>query len=217
MEQLKDISICLICHDSIVIPVSIVAFKCVSSGMCTYTVCLTCARDYLELNKSYRDRSSEVRCLTCQERIRLDGLNSKAYTVNYHVMKYLDVIIGNVSCPRCLEYKGTQKQIEEHLKSSCSERTLPCSFCRNMIKFKDTDGHMKVCPDVAKCQWCSHPYFPYISTKDVVHPEQIKHICPLAVHKCAYCEREMSVDDYIDHMLNHISQLDTKFENVKIR
>lgn len=190
---------CLICHNSVRIPVRFMCFKCQGDGIgrpvcnSVIRVCLFCAREYLQLNRRRHEREQQKKCLTCSATVHLPSLYaSKAYEKDFLLMS-LDKK-SDYACPHaeqgCL-FTGCQNDLDRHIMTSCSFREKKCKFCPSFYAANREEAHKMICPNHELCSQCV-TYIPTIEKEEhdlVVHQTR----------KCLFCEENVPTVDYVAH------------------
>lgn len=232
MEKLQ----CLICHDDVRVPVSFKqkCFPCpVQRGKpgchSTLRVCLLCARQYLELNKPFRQRKASLKCLLCPtvgNPQKLKGAND-AYIKDYMYMS-ID-LRSDYACFHSTSgcaFKGTQNELDRHIQNECQYRMTTCQ-CNALYRVVDAQEHFASCAFYHKCPVCAtyvlwDGYHAHLSSahqlvacrhvgcdKLMSLAAQESHMareCPYRSLRCDLCSNLKRVCDYKDHLVAHIQQ-----------
>lgn len=121
---------CMICNDSLRLPVVNKIFNCHVGHSC-----LTCFRDYLGLNNLPNSHGSFMcKCPKCPRLHSVSILNaSTTYNIDILLMKKLDSN-GCVNCPRCNNPQKNQTLLLHHIRNDCLERTIGCKVCYKQHK-----------------------------------------------------------------------------------
>lgn len=222
--------------ESIRIPVRLVCFPCGQDRTrptcySMQRVCLTCARQYLQLDVPAERRNTSIKCLFCTETCCPRELYAEiAYEKDFFFMS-LDSR-SDYRCPLrgdCL-FVGTHQQLDVHVHTECSYRKIFCVHC--MDYFMDCDReHKFACRGLEICRYC-HVFFPttemekhlsqihhfkYCSfCKDVISTEDTCHesSCPYRYVTCLYCQSKMRYVMYPKHRQEEISE--TKKEMTRL-
>lgn len=148
-ERIEDILICMICQDTVTIPVEI-QFSCTKNTSCNchYVVCLTCARQYLQLHKPRKMRSENVKCMVCRKGvIDLRNANAQSYQINFPLMRILDEIKQEWKCVQtnpvtkeiCNKVFQSQFELWRHRRGEgsdpCFASWFRCAKCHRKLQF----------------------------------------------------------------------------------
>uniref|UniRef100_A0A6C0D120 TRAF-type domain-containing protein n=1 Tax=viral metagenome TaxID=1070528 RepID=A0A6C0D120_9ZZZZ len=234
---------CLICHEEVRVPVSFFqsVFGCKATPgkrWCYSTVrtCLTCAREYLQLNKNFNQRIETRKCLLCTQTINPQQLQKSCmiYAKDYMYMSMDDKIYP------CLHsecsFQGTQSDLDRHLQEECCYRSIKC-VCHNFFRFNELEAHQRQCQHYKHCEYCPSTQTVPILLKNydahlkrahglVVCPnlgcrsmlkldtsEQQDHIqkeCVYRVVGCNFCTSSCMYKEYSNHLLMHTKSQSTK-------
>lgn len=219
---------CYICHENVRIPVRFICFHCKQvpnqpSCNSMTRVCLSCAREYLQLNKRRSERITTRKCLTCPARVRCADLcASNAYEKDYILMKY-----DERTDYKCFHehdgctFKGTQNQLNYHTQN-CPYRIISCRLCKMYFPANTEQDHNRSCQQRRQCSQCGDfiAYTEMISHYDVVHQFKPCHycnhfihtdqyndhhkICPYVPHECIYCKDLVQKCQMTQHLYFHI-------------
>lgn len=181
---------CFICLQPVCVPVRIIAFRCavqISKPGChdIQRACLSCARNFLQLNMNYTKRTDEIRCPFCPVKCNPRFLNAiKSYKKDYLMMS---ILTNKTICPNNVDgcsFEDTQSEMDKHLQSECPFRYQKCS-CGEYIKTVDIPDHAASCTECEKCTICER-YFQKRGILD--HLERAHKVRP-----CPYCQQGISI------------------------
>lgn len=151
---------CSICKDHVRVPVRFRCFPCsnkqngTSSCNSVLRVCMTCARDYLQLNEPRNNRDRWKKCLVCDCETTPVTLNAQmAYEKDFLLMS-LDPR-KDLDCPYddC-DFQGGQNELDRHLRDDCHHRLKYCHDCRRFYVFQNYEKHMIFCKGWQICGLC---------------------------------------------------------------
>jgi hypothetical protein len=226
---------CLICHEEVRIPVSFLqpVFGCkVVPGKqwcySTIRVCLTCARQYLELNKNSNHRIASRKCLLCPQTVNPAQLR-KGHTVYQKDYMYMSMDDKIYPClhSEC-SFQGTQNDLDHHLQHDCPYRSVKC-VCHNFFLFDEIQNHQRNCIHFTKCDYCpSTPNTPPILLKNyschlkrahglvlcpnvgcscILKEEVVRDHCEKECYYrqvgCNFCPSSCMYKDFSNHLLYH--------------
>jgi hypothetical protein len=161
-RALGDSLLCLICHETVSIPVGVQpsVFNC--ECMNHHAICLVCTRDYFQLNKPLQSRQ-RVKCLICPKKSTDVARAAKGtYFHNGLVSKLMESKGIPTVCRRCETEFDTAAEARRHL-SACPESSVPCYKCPAIVRRKDLDTHEDdECPyRIVVCKACgvTCPFF----------------------------------------------------------
>lgn len=225
---------CDLCQEEVVIPVKILAFtgcRQEPGGPTCNSVkryCLVCVRNFLFLNQfPPESRPNTVKCPICRtSKCNPRVLNAKtAYDKDYMLMSLMTR--QDYPCPRTdqgCEFKGSQNDVDRHLKDSCQFRITKCD-CSAMIRPCDIPEHMKQCPLYTPCEVCQelHPRIKMGSHLHDVHNKvkcarcfqlvdndktdhHAQEICPERCVTCEVCLDDIPHKTMRDHLMYHTAK-----------
>lgn len=181
--------VCLICNRITGVPINILVKSC----KCTNDICLHCFRDhYLGNRKHVRN----LNCLVCNapflNRKFRRNLNNNdiikyhmparfIYEINKDRARNLDNQFGPMMCPRRCGKEFFRLEYRDHVKV-CGHSIKICEHCKG--KYWNEDKHMKNCPDLKQCPFCSKSFFSDIYDYHVssCEPEE-------SLSKCPFCSK----------------------------
>lgn len=227
---------CPICHDPVKVPVSFTyqCFPCrkPENGPGCHDilrVCLYCARTYLQLNTYYKDRVVSRKCLLCPTTTNPRRLRKAKdiYKKDYSYMsrdKSTDYTCFHSEC----DFKGSQNNLDHHMKHQCLYRTVPC-HCGVFYRPVDVESHRGQCPYYTPCTLC--PPHTYVLTGEwEKHVRQVhdrvacqhmgcgalfelsaleKHMASECLYRsivCGQCGELQRMCSQQDHLLRHVQQ-----------
>lgn len=149
---------CAICFEAVRIPVKLICFHCAAEHgkpKCNsiQRLCITCAREFLELNKPRNERRYAVKCLTCPAICYPSQLNAaSAYEKDFLLMS-----IDERDDYECIHgscgFRGTQMDLNRHLMEECPRRHVFCLACRKSFRDDDQE-HKSRCELYTGCFFC---------------------------------------------------------------
>lgn len=149
---------CAICFETVRIPVKLICFPCISEHgkpRCNsiQRLCITCARQFLELNKPRNERHPVVKCLTCPATCSPSRLNA----VSAYEKDFLLMSIDERDDYECFHgtcgFRGSQMNLNRHLMEECPRRHVYCIACRKSFRDDDED-HKSRCELYTRCFFC---------------------------------------------------------------
>ena len=231
--------ICCICRNEVDIPVEIICFPCYKSNEihCNsfVRVCLSCCIDYLQLDKSTKERDSLMKCLFCPQKCILSSLNfENSYRIDTVLLKEME---SKLSCRYCKSEFENSLAFFKHIKK-CEDFFFQCK-CGFVGKQKDIHLHKKKCNLYRYCTDCEKYFHRSMWTyhQNLVHErvlctdctvfipwnELIAHLireCPKRKLSCDNCDEMIPYDEFEEHLNNHekkmnkdLIYLKTEFEN----
>ncbi len=146
-DEIGDMT-CLICMNIPDIPV-ILKENC--GGECCFgkkkqLFCLTCTRDYFNLNTPKSERTYTLKHIICSKRVNPQHLNAeKTYTVkDGYVFDILDKKHPeSIYCRRCEMRFKSRIELRSHQVAECSKRSVKCTFCDYMSIPNDLLEHFQ--------------------------------------------------------------------------
>ena len=226
---------CPICLDVLKIPVKFTAFKCpqkIGSPNChsITRVCLSCARDYLQLNTPRSQRDLRKKCLLCPSSVELKTLNAyNSYEKDFRMMA-MD-IKNDYECVHVshgCHFQGTQNELDRHLQHECLFRYIFCDCCRQSYIAHDKKKHIETCIGYTSCQYCyeilkkeymdQHIYqkhmkcicYTCLDHFDICVIDSHMKICPEKYLKCEECQLNVKNKDIKSHYEKHIQTYQEK-------
>jgi hypothetical protein len=189
---------CLLCLDTIRIPVELICFPCslVKTQLHCHSVnriCLHCARVYLQLNEVIHKRKKIVKCLFCDVITNPQTLNAdNSYKKDYRMM-----VSDGKTDYKCIHedlcsFTGSQMELECHVRSKCQYRMCFCVDCH--VRYRADTNHSNFCKARLTCFSCGEHV---LKTKLSQHLEE-KH----NRKKCLYCKKvyqKHMLPDHTDH------------------
>lgn len=217
---------CKICFEPCLIPVSFTCFPCnadpgTPSCNSMTRVCLQCARKYLELDRPRRERSLQKRCILCRAVTNPRRLNAvRSYTKDYLLMT-LDPRMDYECVHSECSFRGTQMEMDHHIRSDCVFRDVHCNGCHTYIRSGLLQAHVRSeCPGYIQCRYCDDMILQismdgHLSSKHqiircmlcnmFVHqdfPGMQTHLardCPLRVVQCVSCGASVIANELKTH------------------
>lgn len=209
-------STCIICHQHFRVPVRVTAFNC--TCLDGIRCCLTCVRDWFELNKPISQRKTKVKCLFCPKTVTSSLAYTRVYVKDTFLMR-CDAT-PDIECPRDCGFTGTQSQLEEHLRDHCVNGRMACTLCQTWMQRRDLEEHKRDCSGFSKCPHCPE-FIPKASMAS--HYANIHQLfscrwcqvffkesdydahqrrCPERVLRCEVCQHNFKRKDIKEHVLN---------------
>lgn len=197
---------CRICLGGCVLPVMLTCFPCSiprpNTGPGCHSllrVCMRCARRYLQLDRAPHHREARKRCLLCRSRVDLPSLasdGSDVYIKDYLLMS-LDPGISH-PCPYApCTFRGSQMEIDAHLRSDCGHRPTLCDGCGAHVPLCERDLHIRTaCPGYTACEICEASI---LRTAWMAHRSQAHGQAP-----CAQCGLPITVDPHKNNIQEDI-------------
>lgn len=230
MNQDKE---CLLCQSDLRIPAQIICFPCSRSVNgepgcnAAKRYCVPCIRKYLELNTPKENRSLSKKCLFCPSKVnpRLLGTFDQVYSKDYFTMSQ-DTRI-DYTCfhdDKGCAFKGSQNELDRHLKRDCIYRTSSCK-CKKFYIAQYEAEHRQDCPYFKECPKCkqmisidmlSAHLFEEHDLVKCAHTEcndllatnkQCDHMekqCKFRMVVCKHCKKCTRATDLASHVLDHI-------------
>jgi len=219
---------CIICQDSVFIPVELCCFSCFQkdSVHCnTLTrICLVCAHSFLQLDRSSTLRDFFKKCIFCDASCAIHNLRiANAYRKDFMLMSFDNR--RNYKCPYCKRFRGTQIRIANHLQTMCPCFYMDCE-CGVSLQRRDFWFHYHSCPYHRMCSICMtyisihdfdqhqidvHEYYKCISCNEYVHidktEEHLASICPQRLVNCPVCDTRVNASIMNDHLNKHEADL----------
>jgi hypothetical protein len=238
---------CTICHEPQArVPVRIICFDCNKDeeGRSCHDIarsCITCAREYFQLNKPVSEREHRKKCFFCDKTVNPQGLNaSTAYVKDFLVMSMDQTVDhpcfhSSVGCP----FTGRQEDLNRHLRNACNYRTITCEarcgkyfmakdlvhhrakcenykicqVCNEHIPLNALSYHLRTAHRMVSCRWCSELFHTDGMSR---HQED----CPSKPVRCQLCPMTIVRPDYRLHLQHHaeleMKQLDQVKERLSI-
>ena len=194
MEEIKQALTCSICQDIVTLPVHSV---CCEKAKSMQPGCLSCVREYYQLNKHPKDRPMFLKSWGgCGCDIKLNDKYIKSSNFYQHTLQ-LDMIrniLGPSKChhPNCNVSCETSAELRRHITGTsisndkygnCMESITKCNYCNTYDKRKIIEG---------------------------IHYEKFH-----ASIKCDICEIYIERHLCISHYNKHINQLDKFLKKMK--
>jgi hypothetical protein len=205
---------CLICHESLVLPVRPL-FKCCHST-CPYRVCFGCLRNYfmLDTRQSFRTRNGTfyAKCLLCDELIDVRLPEDRLYEHDVYLMMVLDNIMGKQSlkCRQCDNTYPSQTELLRHVKHECSMTTIYCSWCNAPVPRKDLVQHVSQCESAESCTWCKNNIiYRHCKTRH-------QNTCSLRKFRCLICSKMLTLENLEQHVSLHTIAIQDSFKYVVV-
>ena len=153
--------------------------------------CVPCMRKMLHLNESTEKRPAYVKCPTCSATTNPRFLNAeKAYIKDFRLMNkdtYNDYKCFHDEC----DFKGTQRELDRHLRTDCPWRRIPCEGCRMWMRSMEMEAHIKICSLYLACAICDE-YIPCI--------QFARHLVEAhGMEQCLLCGEFFSVSSIVAH------------------
>jgi hypothetical protein len=150
IQKIKDSIVgqmCLICHSTPDIPVQLketCGGSCCSKKVQLY--CLRCVRQYFCLNQKKNDRPYSLRHIICSKTTNPMRLNAeKAYFIDESSMKLMDIFMKDpIKCRLCSEECPNRVYLWNHMRETCSKRTVKCSYCNTWAEPNDLLRHFQL-------------------------------------------------------------------------
>jgi hypothetical protein len=226
--------ICCICRNQVDIPVELICFPCYKSNdiHCNsfVRVCLSCSIDYLQLNKSTKERDPIKKCLFCPQKCILSQLTfENSYRIDTVLLREME---SKLSCRYCEKEFQNSLAFFRHIKT-CDNFFFQCK-CGFVGANKDREEHKMKCRLYRYCDDCKKHF--HLSTwtyhQNLVHErvlctdckifvpwnELITHLvreCPKRKLSCNICEKDIPYDEFEEHLNNHEKQMSTELISLK--
>lgn len=155
---------CPICQGDVGFPVFLHTWMFPDTCKCRQPpMCLTCVRDMLQLNNR-RDPQHTIyaSCIICRKELFISqdslsrGYTSRQiYNKDYDLAEDLDKKFGEITCPRCENWKGTRIDWDSKHLPDCPGAINRCSFAFCNYIGKEILEHRKTCKFAPrKCEFC---------------------------------------------------------------
>jgi hypothetical protein len=193
---------CGICLHMVRVPVQLICFPCHRQAKgkpgcnAARRVCVTCARDFLQLNRPKNQRDYEKKCLVCPVKInpRYLGPADSVYTKDYMLMsldKKTDYTCFHED-KGCL-FQGTQNELDRHLQQDCMFRMTSC-ICGKFFRLHEEPIHRQTCQYFKQCPKCNEFFNIEKFSQHMFERHDLV--------KCAHveCEHWCSTENQIQHM-----------------
>ena len=153
--------------------------------------CVPCMRKMLYLNEKNEKRPVCVKCPTCDATVNPRFLNAeKSYTKDFKMMNQdpkTDYTCFHEECA----FKGTQRDLDRHLRTECPWRRIPCEGCGAWMRHMDLEVHITGCTMYMSCAVCE-TYIPRIAfTRHLAEVHEIE--------QCIYCSDFFPVSTIQSH------------------
>jgi hypothetical protein len=237
---------CGICLHTVRVPVQLICFPCHRQAKgkpgcnAARRVCVTCARDFLQLNRPKNQRDYEKKCLMCPVKVNPRYLASadQVYTKDYMLMsldKKTDYTCFHED--KGCTFQGTQNELDRHLQQDCLFRMTSCP-CGKMYRLNDEATHRQTCQYFKECPKCkelcdidkySQHLFEKHNLVKCAHVEcdhlcstenQIQHMekeCKFRMVPCSHCKVPMRSINLAQHIAAHIHQHQTEMDHLVTR
>lgn len=191
--------ICLICQDPVRVPVKLICFPCKKSydkRSCNdiVRVCVSCAREYLQLNKPKSERTFKVKCLTCDSCVDPHYMNAdRSYSKDFMLMSLDKKKYRCFHSEKGCQFKGLQIELEKHNREECIYRITNCpsTYCKYIGVACNMNMHMERCRFSELCQHCNE----YIDKEHINRHLFVIH----ALDKCVYCNKNIPIYETTEH------------------
>jgi len=218
---------CIICLDSIFIPVEFICFSCYKNTEINCSslvrVCLKCANHFLQLDRNIDERDFYKKCIYCPSLTYLHKLHfENAYKKDFLLMMNDS---NAYPCPYCFVFSGTQIEIEHHLEKECPKYYILCE-CKKVFIKEDFYFHLFQCNKHISCPLCKKFI---LKRKMMEHMSFLHHhvfcnLCKLFIPKdgfdlhienecperlviCAFCLQLVVYSKYKDHLFDHKNEV----------
>lgn len=200
-DEESNIVSCLICHESLVLPVRPL-FKCCHST-CPYRVCFGCLRNYfmLDVQQCFRTRNGTyyAKCLLCAEVVDIRLPEDRLYEHDVFLMMVLDKLMEKqeLKCRQCDNTYPSQTELLRHVKHECLATTIYCSWCNTPVQRKDLVQHVAQCESAESCTWCKNNIiYRHCKTRH-------QNTCPLRKFRCLICSKMLTLENLEQHVSLH--------------
>ena len=152
---------CLICQETLSVPIIIKIKNCI----CNYTLCLSCFRSSMKLNKKNKIFNNIFdKCLICKTEFKINRdiicfeltPSYKLYEIDLNFSRYLDKKYGVIQCryPNC-KWEGSRINFISNHSKNCNHLIISCN-CGHSYKQKNKNNHLKICPNyILNCPGCA--------------------------------------------------------------
>lgn len=187
---------CPICHSECRIPVRFKCFPCPNDPgkpncSSVIRVCLSCAREYLQLNKPRSHRVEERKCLLCPAVCAPRRLNATlAYEKDFLIMTMDTNTYSCFHSEQGCDFTGRQNELDRHIQHECPHRTIFCTYCNTFYMARDMDTHKRECSGWFLCHYCQQ----YVQVEKMDAHYREHH-----VERCNQCGEFVSSGDLQQH------------------
>ena len=185
---------CFVCLQKCVIPLQLQCYDCFSTHEmnCNSTkrICVQC------ITKTKLETCSFCRSKKVNNNIVVDfqGIHNDVFSI--------------LSCPFCIEFKGSHFDLYKHLKGKC----LNFCSCGDLFLRKEEKKHYETCKEKTWCSKCKefvkkchHQHCSICSSS-----EHSDIICKNRTLQCTICKEEKKIFQIIEHYMEHLEKSKNK-------
>lgn len=222
---------CLICHESVKIPVRFRCFSCCGGSdketdcYSIVRVCMHCADGYLELHTVQSKRARTRKCLLCDAVAHPRNIRAatEAYEKDFLIMS-LDP--RPHACPRGCSFVGIQCDLNRHMNEKCPLRMIQCPLqgC-GWYQWGEEAAHRYDCVAYTPCTMCTSAvpkdeFEEHLKTNhqivkcryctNMFKEDNVAQHGEICIHRpidCPVCESRMQICIMDAHLMNHIRTL----------